>query len=189
MTQRVRLVGIALSLLLAAGIGRVSAPARSNPAETSVDVGFARDMAVHHAQAVAMAEIERSRTASVALRTLATDIALTQQAQIGRMQGWLAAWGRPLTTTNAPMAWMGHGGPMPGMASPAALVRLASLTGAELDRTFLSLMLAHHEGGLDMARAGAAAAERPEVRALARQIVASQQAEIQTLRSLESSIR
>jgi uncharacterized protein (DUF305 family) len=47
-------------------------------------------MMVHHAQAVEMAEIVRDRTENPQTRTLATDIALTQQAQIGQMQGWLA---------------------------------------------------------------------------------------------------
>ena len=63
------------------------------PGEGSAEAGFARDMTVHHAQAVEMAEIVRDRTESEQIRTLATDIALTQQAQIGRMGGWLDVWG------------------------------------------------------------------------------------------------
>jgi uncharacterized protein (DUF305 family) len=44
-------------------------------------------MIVHHAQAVEMAEIVRDRTQSDDIRILASDISLTQQAQIGIMQG------------------------------------------------------------------------------------------------------
>ena len=58
-------------------------------------MGFARDMMVHHAQAVEMAEIVRDKTENENVRILATDIALTQQAQIGQMQGWLAVWELP----------------------------------------------------------------------------------------------
>ena len=47
-------------------------------------------MSVHHAQAVEMVESVRDRTESEEIRTLATDVALTQQGQIGQMQGWLA---------------------------------------------------------------------------------------------------
>jgi len=54
-------------------------------------------MIVHHAQAVQMAEIVRDKTESDDMRLLASDISLTQQAQVGIMQGWLAVWGLPIT--------------------------------------------------------------------------------------------
>jgi uncharacterized protein (DUF305 family) len=90
------------------------------PGDDSAEAGFARDMMVHHAQAVEMAGILRDKSVSPEMETLATDIALTQQAQIGQMQGWLAVWGLPMTGAEPPMAWMGHhtDGRMPGMATP-----------------------------------------------------------------------
>lgn len=54
------------------------------PGNDSAEAGFARDMIVHHSQAVEMAGIVRDRTQNDRIKTLATDIALTQQAQ---MQG------------------------------------------------------------------------------------------------------
>src|SRR5215204_2544605 len=89
------------------------------PGEGSAEAGFARDMMVHHAQAVQMAEIVRDRTDSDDVRILAADITLGQQAQIGIMQGWLGAWDLPVTGSEPAMAWMGHpttDGLMPGMA-------------------------------------------------------------------------
>ncbi|HMN29918.1 MAG TPA: DUF305 domain-containing protein, partial [Caldilineaceae bacterium] len=65
------------------------------PAEGSAEVGFARDMAMHHAQAVNLAMLLRDRSDDEEMRQLALDILLTQQAQIGMMQGWLAVWGLP----------------------------------------------------------------------------------------------
>ena len=59
------------------------------PGNDSAEAGFARDMIVHHAQAVQMAEIVRDKTNSDDMRLLAADISLTQQGQIGIMQGWL----------------------------------------------------------------------------------------------------
>ena len=53
------------------------------PVEGSVEAGFARDMSVHHAQAVAMAEAIRDRTA----------IVNGQQAEIARMTDMLAKRG------------------------------------------------------------------------------------------------
>ncbi len=88
------------------------------PGEGSAEAGFARDMIVHHAQAVQMAEIVRDRTQSDDMRLLAADISLTQQAQIGIMQGWLQVWGLPISGAEPAMAWMGHPMEVPCRAWP-----------------------------------------------------------------------
>ncbi|BBL81093.1 DUF305 domain-containing protein [Rubrobacter xylanophilus] len=154
------------------------------PGEGSVEAGFARDMSVHHAQAVEMAGIVRDRTRDPALRTLATDIVLTQQAQIGQMHGWLAAWGLPLTGTERPMSWMGHTGGMPGMATPEEINRLRSAPPEEADRLFLRLMIEHHRGAIPMARAALERTDRPEVERLAEAILRSQRGEIQIMQEM-----
>ena len=73
------------------------------PAESSADVEFAREMSVHHAQAVDMALRIGPRTTDPELRLLARDIALTQQGQIGIMQGWLEAWDYPVSSASVEM--------------------------------------------------------------------------------------
>jgi hypothetical protein len=75
------LVGVAAVATL--GTALVMTLLTRPPGDGSPEAGFARDISVHHAQAVEMAEIVRDRTESEEVRTLATDIALTQQAQIG----------------------------------------------------------------------------------------------------------
>ncbi len=77
------------------------------PANGSADVGFVRDMSVHHAQAVQMANIAYRRTDDPDIARLARDIADTQQFQIGMMTGWLDIWGLPVSSGDALMAWMG----------------------------------------------------------------------------------
>lgn len=107
--------GVVLILLLALSFnaGRVTATT-TPPPETSADAGFARDMQVHHAQAVEMSMLIRDRTTSPEIRTMAYDITLTQQQQSGQMFAWLRRWGLPQTSSAAPMAWMheprGHAG-------------------------------------------------------------------------------
>jgi uncharacterized protein (DUF305 family) len=153
------------------------------PGDSSAEPGFARDMSVHHAQAVEMAEIVRFKTESADIRTLATDIALTQQAQIGQMQGWLDVWGLPATGTEPAMSWMGHPteGRMPGMATPEEINRLEDAPPAEADRQFLYLMIRHHRGAIPMAEAVLERTDRPEVRQLAKAIAASQRQEIRLM--------
>jgi len=158
----------------------------SGPGEDSPDVGFARDMMTHHAQAVDMATLLRDRTDDPEMRQLALDIMLTQQAQIGQMQGWLTLWGYPIARTEPAMSWMGMptSGPMPGMATPEQINQLRGLTGVEADGLFLQLMIAHHRSGVAMGQAALARAQRPEVRALAQSIVDAQTSEITLMQEL-----
>ncbi len=178
-------VGVAVGLLL---VGVLLRPAV--PAEGSVDAGFARDMGVHHEQAVEMSTLVRDRTEDPEVRQLALDILLTQQHQAGQMNGWLAAWGLPLRSAAAPMAWAGDGhdhgtdGRMPGLATPEQMERLASETGAEADRLYLALMIPHHEGGVDMAELAVERADQRAVRTLADAIIRSQEAELSLLRAM-----
>jgi uncharacterized protein (DUF305 family) len=156
------------------------------PGEDSVDVGFARDMGIHHAQAVMLAELLRDRTLDGNMRLLATDIALTQQSQIGQMRGWLDTWGRPPTSVEPPMQWMGHSAdePMPGLATDEEIAALTAAQGVPAENLFLELMIRHHEGGLHMARVAADKASKPYVRALARSIIESQTADITNMTDL-----
>ncbi len=181
--------GAALASLLTddASPGDDSAEVGSEaPTEDSAEAGFARDMMVHHAQAVQMAEIVRDKTESEEIRTMAADIALTQQAQIGQMQGWLAVWGLPATGREPAMTWMGHPteGRMPGMASPEELNDLQRASPEEADVLFLQLMIPHHEAAIPMSEAVLEETDRPEVERLAGAIAASQQGEIEMMKGL-----
>lgn len=179
------LVLLVFAVILVGSIWAVRTPQPGAPSETSADVGFARDMGDHHAQAVAMAEIARSKTEDPEIRTIATDVALTQQAQIGQMRGWLDTWGRPVAGRGDPMGWMGHRGTeMPGMVSTQELDDLNRATGAAADELFLRLMIRHHRGGLLMAAAAVAQADQDEVRTLARAIRDGQTAEIAAMSEL-----
>jgi uncharacterized protein (DUF305 family) len=151
------------------------------PQESSAEVTFARDMIAHHSQAVEMALIVRERSTDPDLRLFALDIVLTQQAQIGQMQGWLATWGQTLTGAQPPMR--GHGAMM-GMASRADVNALGVLPPAEAEVKFLQLMINHHLGGVAMAQALLAGSPRAEVARLAEAIVQGQQGEVDYMRDL-----
>jgi uncharacterized protein (DUF305 family) len=167
---------VALALLLA------SRP----PANNSAEAGFARDMIVHHAQAVQMAEIIRDKTKSDSVRLLASDVSLTQEAQVGIMQGWLQAWGLPLTGSEPAMAWMGHptDGPMPSMATPDEIDCLFELPPDRAGVLFLRLMIDHHQAAIPMAEAVLKRTDETEVSQLATSIIESQRAEIENMKAM-----
>ena len=65
------------------------------PQEGSPAVIFARDMRLHHTQAVDLSMRILERPVSAPVRLLAQDIAVTQGAQTGQMGGWLDIWKLP----------------------------------------------------------------------------------------------
>jgi len=179
---------IAVAMLVAAGaLGYVVGHrGTSTPSTSSVDAGFAWDMSTHHVQAVTMAGYTRDHTSDSGIKLLAYDIETSQFNQVGEMRGWLEAWNLPVNNPNAQMAWMagsGHehlssSGLMPGMATPAEMSKLQSLTGKALDVYFLQLMLRHHQGGLPMAQWAASHARTDYVRTAAQKMADSQSGEI-----------
>ncbi|MBU1588552.1 MAG: DUF305 domain-containing protein [Actinobacteria bacterium] len=186
-------------LLVAASlvIGRLSAPQQSTPTDTSAEAGFARDMQVHHAQAVEMSLTVRDLTTDPEVRLLAYDIATSQSQQSGQMFGWLNLWGLSQTASQPAMTWMtlpaldggGHEmemgtdtdappATMPGYATPEQLAQLRAATGVEAEKIFLTLMIAHHKGGVEMAEAVIARSTNPVVVALATSMAQAQTSEI-----------
>ncbi|WP_234355695.1 DUF305 domain-containing protein [Streptomyces sp. MMG1522] len=157
----------------------------SAPAGDSVDAGFARDMAIHHQQAVEMSFIVRDRTDDEDVRRLAYDIINTQANQRGMMLGWLEMWGLPKSAAGPPMEWMGHtvaptgdGALMPGMATDAELAALTAAKDEKAEVLFLRLMTVHHRAGADMARAAADTARTDAIRDLAAGMVRGQRSEM-----------
>jgi Uncharacterized protein conserved in bacteria len=201
----VLLVATALVAALVIGaaafsIGRLSQPtSQARPGDSSAEAGFARDMQVHHNQGVELAMIVRDRTANADIRLLAYDIATSQGQQSGQLFGWLTEWGLSQAGTQPPMAWMMTPGshdtnsagsitsmamPMPGLATAAQVAELQQSSGVEAERLFLRLMIAHHKGAIEMARAVLTRSDYPSVRAFADSVVRSQTAEIDAMTAM-----
>jgi uncharacterized protein (DUF305 family) len=60
--------------------------------------------------------------------------------------------------------------------------RMHGKTGDELDRIFLEDMIVHHQGAIDMAQMLAAGTKRPELQAMASDIIFAQTGEIASMR-------
>lgn len=159
--------------LLAFGGAPHRALAQGPTDHNAADIAFVQGMIMHHAQAVVMSNWAPTHGASPALKTLASRIALSQRDEITMMQQWLEerhlAVPDPLhmlpgaahdSTMNGmsmpgmPMPGMQmHGDSMPrmpGMLTPAQMRELEAAHGAEFDRLYLTDMIGHHEGALQM---------------------------------------
>ncbi|MEV6298428.1 DUF305 domain-containing protein [Actinoplanes sp. NPDC051861] len=190
--RRFGYLGVALLLigLLLGVLGGLLVPRFTAPRDDSVEAGFLRDMSTHHAQAVEMAMIAHTGSTTPQIVTLSSDIALTQQGQIGYMQAWLRDWHLDPTGTEEPMAWMPDSdgaivnGLMPGMATPEQMAALRKATGKDLDIQFLTLMRAHHLGGVHMAQEAVELSDNENVDWIAQSMVSAQQGEIQLIDTL-----
>ena len=178
-----------VGLLLGLGAGLIL-PGLRQPGDDSVEAGFLRDMSTHHAQAVEMAMIAHAGSTNPDIVTLSSDIATTQQGQKGYMQAWLRDWHLSPSGTEEPMAWIpGSAGSivnglMPGMATPEQMASLRTATGTDLDVQFLTLMRAHHVGGVHMAQEAVKLSDDEDVDWLAQSMVDAQQGEIQLIDDL-----
>ena len=131
---------------------RISAEEAIDIADTSYspdDVTFMQDMIPHHHQAVQMAALVDSRTNNEKVREIAGRIDAAQADEITFMQDWLND--RNEKAPNPEHYHTMHTlHEMAGMASPEDMEILSQLEGVAFDRKFLTLMIAHHEGALEM---------------------------------------
>ncbi|AXG82424.1 DUF305 domain-containing protein [Streptomyces paludis] len=221
-TQWAAGVAVVLALVFAgtaavASAGRDSGSGASGartPSSDSADAGFARDMAVHHQQAVEMSFIVRDSTDDEEIRRLAYDIANTQANQRGMLLGWLDLWGLPkLESGTEPMAWMAasasgdgdahssmdsmegmaddhgayeahDGSLMAGMATRTELESLRKARGKQAEILYLQLMTDHHKGGVTMAQGCVQLCAVDTEKSLAAGMVAAQESEMKLMADL-----
>ncbi|WP_377639448.1 DUF305 domain-containing protein [Oryzobacter terrae] len=130
--------------------GSAAAPT-TTPTASASDARFFQDMIVHHAQALVMVRAVLPDLTDPEVEGIASRIGDEQEPEIGAMARWLEGRGQqvPPEATNPNLT--DHGAhSMPGMATAAEVDRLASATGVEADRLFLTLMIRHHRGAIEM---------------------------------------
>ena len=163
--------------------------APSYPLTTSAEAAFARDMQNHHAQAIEMAVIARDRSSDPQIREIASDLALSQQQEIGQMRALLAVWGLPpvgpifMDDANAEHV-MTATGTGPGMLNQAEIDRLGTLPRKTVGIRFFEMMIPHHEAGIAMAGTVLAKTGEPVVRDLVTTILRVQRDEVTLLKDL-----
>lgn len=158
-----------------------AAPDRGGASQVEVD--YLRNMIAHHQQAVEMTSLTAERAQNTELRALSDRISGAQGPEIGMMQGWLDTRG----AEHAAHAGHDHSA-MPGMATPEQLAQLAASRGADYDRLFLRLMIAHHEGAVTMATQLLTTGRDEQVHEMAQDVLVTQQDEIATMRGLQAEV-
>jgi uncharacterized protein (DUF305 family) len=155
-------------------------PATAGEGYTAADVRFMQNMIGHHAQALTMAAMAPDNGAGVQLLRLARKIDISQRDEIDFMKRWLAERNQAIPDD-------AHDMRMPGMLTPPQLAQLDAARGGEFERLFLSFMIQHHLGALEMVEglfASPGAAQDSEIFRFITDVDADQRDEIFVMQSM-----
>lgn len=144
------------------------APDRST---AKYEVDFMTGMIDHHAMAVMMGQMCLEKAIHEELRTMCQNIITTQQQEIAEMQSWLNSW---------------YGINYSPQMKPGAMrmmEKLASLSGAEFEIEFMQMMIKHHLAAIREASKCVERAYHDELRELCEDIITTQAAEIEQMRT------
>jgi uncharacterized protein (DUF305 family) len=162
----------------------------SEPASLG-DKIFVQMMVPHHAQALDMCELARTRARDDQVAAVARRIEGAQSPEILTLSSWLQSHGvevpesmEDITGHEAHHGHHGHEMTMPGMLTDQEMRELRSTRGPEFDRLFLKRMIQHHEGAVLMADSELTTGREQMALEMAGEIQAGQAAEIQRLREV-----
>jgi uncharacterized protein (DUF305 family) len=183
-------------------LSRDAATASEAPRTPSkADVDFMQGMIMHHNQAVEMTELLKTRTRDPEVMELGKKIDVSQSDEMRWMKQWLTDRGFPISAgpMAGPMADMNMKDMkgmkdmnmdmpmMPGMLTHAQMVALGKASGPEFDHLFLTGMIQHHSGALQMVKdlfANPGAGQDPQLFDFASDVDNTQQAEIDIMRHM-----
>ena len=163
-----KLVGNDAPIILPGAPGEESmnlnAQEATNIANTSyidADVKFLQGMIVHHEQAILMSSMAGKRTNNKTIVNLANRIDASQEDEINFMESWLKDRDESVPEAESHHMMKDNDKAhhnmhmhlnMAGMASQEQLKKLGDSNSTDFDRLFLQLMIAHHDGALEMVK-------------------------------------
>lgn len=156
-------------------------------AHNDQDVSFAQGMIPHHQQAIQMAKMAAAQASSAEVKDLASRIEKAQDPEITTMSGWLKAWGEDVPSS---MPGMDHGmehsgsSDMPGMMDAEDMDKLMDASDKDFDTMFLTMMVEHHEGAVEMATTEKEKGQYGPAKKMAGDIITAQNAEIEEMNKL-----
>ncbi|MFE9174253.1 DUF305 domain-containing protein [Streptomyces kebangsaanensis] len=155
-------------------------------AHNGQDLSFAQGMIPHHQQAIQMAKTAATQASSAEVKDLASRIEKAQAPEIETMSGWLESWGEDVPSSMPGMDHSGHSGSSdtPGMMSAKDMDELMKASGTDFDEMFLTMMVGHHEGAVEMATAEKGKGQYGPAKKMAEDIITAQNAEIEEMDKL-----
>jgi len=152
---------------------------------TAADVRFMQGMIYHHGQALKMAAMAPTHGAGESVQLLSQKIDVSQRDEIKAISTWLADRHQAVPDPSDPRPMT-----MPGMLTDAQLAALDRARDSTFDRLFLTGMIQHHEGAIQMVAdlfATRGAGQASEIFRFASDVDTDQRGEIQRMRAMLAS--
>lgn len=149
---------------------------------SQTDADFVTMMIPHHAQALEMTRLAQEHGVRPEVVSLAERIEAAQGPEIVAMSGWLDTRGLRVPRASDPDHTMA------GMLTTAQMSELAKARGEEFDRLFLTGMIQHHQGALEMAEPMASQGSDALAIEMAMDVEATQSVEIEIMEKLLDSL-
>jgi uncharacterized protein (DUF305 family) len=166
-------------------VTEAKAAVQAEGGHNETDVMYLQMMVAHHEQGLEMVRLAGKNAERAEIRTLAQAVDATQSDEVEMMTGWLKQWQAPTTVDHAPSAHADHGG-LPA-TGPEEIAALKKAKGAEFEKTFLNLFVAHQHNAVEMAHLETKQGSNAEAKAFADRVRASRADQIQQMLQLMNS--
>ena len=180
MLKKISVLLLAVGVILIPNGANASTHAKSLQNLGMNEIMFAQMMIPHHEQAISMSETALKKSRNQAILKLSNQIKSLQGTEKSQLAYWLKATDSSMT--------MDHDMQMSGMLTTKELASLKRLTGTQFDRTFLQLMIKHHQGALEMLDL-ISDSKNTEAKALAKAIKSAQSKEITSMKLLLKKLK
>jgi uncharacterized protein (DUF305 family) len=148
------------------------------------DLQFIDTMVEHHRQEIELARLVDKQATMPELKAVASHLIRDDGDELARLTAFRAMWyGSRDKAVNPSLP-----GVKQSTLTPDELNRMKNLTGAQLDRTFIDHMIAHHRGGIALAEDAQQNASRQELKTLADEIVREETGEIDQLQQWRANV-
>ena len=180
MLKKISILLLAVGVILIPNGANASTHAKSLQNLGMNEIMFAQMMIPHHEQAISMSETALKKSRNQVILKLSKQIKSLQGIEKSQLAYWLKATDSSMT--------MDHDMQMSGMLTTKELASLKRLTGTQFDRTFLQLMIKHHQGALEMLDL-ISDSKNTEAKALAKAIKSAQSKEITSMKLLLKKLK
>jgi uncharacterized protein (DUF305 family) len=152
--------------------------------DANYDQSYMRRMAAHHRQGVEIATIGADRAGDPHLSALARMMIAGQNGEIAILTQWWRSW----FSGELPDPIPGEHRMMRGMIADEQIAKLREARPSDVDRLFVTLMSAHHQGAIEMAYDALKNASDPRLKLISYSIGYEQRGEINLMRSREPGL-
>ena len=131
------------SLLLGIALAASQAPQAANPGvipQGLADGPYVHMMAMHHEEGIRMASLGSTKAENPVVKALAARVLAHEQKELAELKQFMTTVAEDMVPANK------------GILKKMPVEKLEQATGAAFDRTFLDMMIEHHEDAIRMTK-------------------------------------